>query len=89
MFPAHAGMNRAKLKHNARLMSVPRPRGDEPVSVHLGIEAYGVFPAHAGMNRSVPCGTTTRLCVPRPRGDEPGRYNLNRCFRECSPPTRG
>ena len=54
VFPARAGMNRRAPDH-ARLprSGVPRPCGDEPVSVVRGgkLRSWIVFPACAGMNR--------------------------------------
>ena len=48
-----------------------------------------LFPAHAGMNRSQRMIARAALAVPRTRGDEPGLRKRRKCFRCCSPHTRG
>jgi len=51
LFPAHAGMNRERIRPQVLEMSVPRARGDEPDFLGPVYRAIFLFPAHAGMNR--------------------------------------
>ena len=89
MFPAHAGMDRAKMPFAVQRGRVPRARGDGPASGRWVQTLDGVFPAHAGMdhNSASPRGSAAR--VPRARGDGPPTKDGLQGGVRCSPRTRG
>ncbi len=51
--------------------SVPRTRGDEPITEASTGNEEAVFPARAGMNRARCPRCSLPESVPRTRGDEP------------------
>ncbi len=51
--------------------SIPRARGDGPVSITAALEAAEVFPAHAGMDRKARRSSIKAASIPRARGDGP------------------
>ena len=58
MFPAYAGVNRLFLWLVRVFMRVPRIRGGEPGTAHIGIPRMEVFPAYAGVKY------TPAACIP-------------------------
>ena len=71
LFPAHAGMNRNRLRAGRADAAVPRTRGDEPYGFEHQFQVADLFPAHAGMNRPLQPSSSCLRPVPRTRGDEP------------------